>query len=174
MVYQSKTAHPPNQTITPTTNTSTDGATEPYHTKITVHIAGFIANPGVYQVAEGTRVMDLLAIAGGPLPGADLDKLKLAYKLKDGQKVDLKPLPNTITNDQSKKNKAPIHAQFPININQANAEELEQIPGIGKQSALRIIAMRESQNGIKSINDIKKIKGLSPKKINQIKDYITF
>ena len=61
-------------------------------TLIEVHIAGAVHYPGVYQVAPGLRIREALAKAGGVLPNADLDSIKLSARLKDGQRIHVKPL----------------------------------------------------------------------------------
>ena len=161
-------------TVSQTQNSSQKTTESPQTASITVHIAGYIANPGVYTVDEGTRVMDLLAIAGGPLPGADLDKVKLAAKLKDGQKIELKPLDSVKSPSKSVKNiKQNTNPSNPINLNQASTEELLNLPGVGKQSAAKLVALRQELGQISSYNDLKKIKGLTAKKIAEIKKHST-
>src|SRR5207253_6586579 len=64
----------------PTTST-TGGA--PLH----VHAAGAVMNPGVVQVAPGSRVTDMVAAAGGPAPDADLNQVNLAALVTDGERV---------------------------------------------------------------------------------------
>ena len=54
---------------------------------IRVHIAGAVVSPGVYDIDVSLRGMDVLAIAGGVLSNADLDKVNLAKQLKDGQRL---------------------------------------------------------------------------------------
>src|SRR5450830_1106016 len=40
---------------------------------LTVHVAGAVARPGVYKMAEGTRVADALAMAGGATADGIID-----------------------------------------------------------------------------------------------------
>ena len=54
---------------------------------IMVQIAGQINKPGVYTVATGTRVLQLIELAGGALDDADVNQLNLAAPLFDEQKV---------------------------------------------------------------------------------------
>ena len=60
-----------------------------------------------------------------------------------------------------------------ININTATAEELQQIEGIGKSIADRIVKYREEHGPFKSTEDIKSVKGIGTKKFEAIKDRIT-
>ena len=51
---------------------------------IIVDVAGEVEQPGVYEFAEGDRVIDAIERAGGQLPKADLSLLNLAALLTDG------------------------------------------------------------------------------------------
>ncbi len=57
-----------------------------------------------------------------------------------------------------------------VDVNSADEKTLETLPGVGKATALAIIAGRP----YKSIDDLKSIKGMSDKKINTIKNKVTF
>lgn len=60
-----------------------------------------------------------------------------------------------------------------INVNTAGAAELDKLPGIGVVYANRIIQYREQNGSFKSIEDIKKIKGIGESTFSKIKDQIT-
>src|SRR5688500_18546936 len=62
------------------------GAGLPTGTPIRVQIAGAVAQPGVYDLVEGDRVVDAIAAAGGPNDTTDLDALNLARRVRDGEK----------------------------------------------------------------------------------------
>ena len=57
--------------------------------EVVVQVAGAVAQPGVYRLADGARVVDLVEAAGGALPEADLQALALASRLTDGQRVQV-------------------------------------------------------------------------------------
>src|SRR5947208_10260681 len=52
-----------------------------------VDVAGWVRNPGVYEFAQGDRIVDAVERAGGAREGADLTLLNLAAPLADGQQV---------------------------------------------------------------------------------------
>ena len=56
---------------------------------IVVQAAGAVAAPGVYRLPNGARVIDLIDAAGGLAPGADPNRLALAAKVADGERVSV-------------------------------------------------------------------------------------
>jgi competence ComEA-like helix-hairpin-helix protein len=61
----------------------------------------------------------------------------------------------------------------PININTANSEELQQVPGIGPATAEKILQMRKSYGAFKSVDDLLSIKGLGKKRLEKMRKYLT-
>jgi len=59
-----------------------------------------------------------------------------------------------------------------INLNTANAKELETLPGIGPALAKRIIAFREKRHGFKRVEELLAIPGISEKKWKAIVDKV--
>jgi competence protein ComEA len=60
-----------------------------------------------------------------------------------------------------------------LNINNANARQLEELPGIGTVLAERIIEYRESNGVFRNIEEIKDVPGIGEKKFEAIKELIT-
>ena len=61
----------------------------------------------------------------------------------------------------------------PINLNTATALELQQVPGIGPATADKILKMRKSYGLFKSVDDLRAIKGIGPKRLEKMRKYIT-
>jgi competence protein ComEA len=61
---------------------------------------------------------------------------------------------------------------FKVNINTATKEELMKLPGIGEQTAERIIQHRKLYGDFKRIEDIMNVKGIGQKKFEKIKRYL--
>ncbi|MEO0082139.1 MAG: helix-hairpin-helix domain-containing protein [candidate division WOR-3 bacterium] len=67
----------------------------------------------------------------------------------------------------------PESAAFPININTASVELLEQLPGIGPMTARRIVEYREEHGRFSSVDDLLNVKGIGPKKLEAIRPLAT-
>jgi len=61
----------------------------------------------------------------------------------------------------------------PININTANSEQLQQVPGIGPATADKILQMRKSYGPFKSVDDLLAIRGLGAKRLEKMRKYLT-
>ncbi|MCM8787002.1 MAG: ComEA family DNA-binding protein [Candidatus Omnitrophica bacterium] len=61
-----------------------------------------------------------------------------------------------------------------ININTAEEKDLEKIPHIGKKIAASIIQYRKNFGRFNDLQDLLKVKGIGKKKLDLIKDYLTF
>lgn len=60
-----------------------------------------------------------------------------------------------------------------ININTANAEQLQQLPRVGEVLSNRIVAYREEHGDFKNKEDIMNVSGIGNSLYNNIVDYIT-
>ncbi len=60
---------------------------------------------------------------------------------------------------------------LPIDLNQADEELLQIIPGIGPAISQRIIALREERNGFSRINELLDVPGIGPAKLAGITGY---
>ncbi|MGZ9584974.1 ComEA family DNA-binding protein [Paenibacillus marinisediminis] len=59
-----------------------------------------------------------------------------------------------------------------MNINQATAEQLTQLPGIGPSKAKAIIEYREKNGAYKKVEDLLEVKGIGPKVLEKLKPHI--
>ncbi|MBC7247844.1 MAG: helix-hairpin-helix domain-containing protein [Actinobacteria bacterium] len=135
---------------------------------LTVHVAGAVARPGVVRLQEGARVLDAVEGAGGPLPEADLDALNLAQPVQDGQKISVPRKGENGGSTQGEGGKS----SGKVNINTADADELEKLPGIGPTLAERIVSYRENNGGFRSVEDLKKVSGIGEKKFAELRDLV--
>lgn len=176
---------------TPTTKVEVLSATTSAQinsSEITVEIAGEVVTPGVYKLANGSRIDDLLVVSGGFSKNADrvwTDKyLNRAAKLTDGQKVyipkmgELAPHQDYQSSVRGAKNSGgdqtvsttiSSDSNNLININTASAKELDSLPGIGPTYAQNIIEHRPYSD----VSELLSKSVLKQSVYNKIKDLIT-
>jgi competence ComEA-like helix-hairpin-helix protein len=61
----------------------------------------------------------------------------------------------------------------PVNINAANSEQLQTVPGIGPATAEKILQMRKSYGAFKSVDDLLAIRGIGKKRLEKMRKYLT-
>jgi competence ComEA-like helix-hairpin-helix protein len=59
-----------------------------------------------------------------------------------------------------------------VDVNLADARDLEAVPGIGPQLAQRIIAARDSKGDFRSVHDLRQVPGIGHKKLSDMIQYI--
>ncbi len=133
--------------------------------KLIVNVAGKVANPGVYQLPSGARVIDAIQAAGNQLKGVDISDINLARVLVDGEQI-LVGGSKSISNRSVVKKISPDN---PLDINRATLAQLDTLPGIGPVTAQRIIDYRIKVGRINALDELKKISGLGGSKFEEIK-----
>jgi competence protein ComEA len=142
-----------------------------------VHVCGEVAGPGVYEVEEGTRVIDIIDAAGGETGNACLDALNLAQKVFDGQKIYI-PSCDEVTGGTFAENTGAVDAYGEngygriVNINTASLKQLEDLPGIGPVIGEKIINYRSTYGLFEKKEDIMNVTGIGIKKFEEIRDLI--
>lgn len=160
---------------------------------IYVDVCGAVANPGVFQLAAGSRVFQAIEAAGGYLPEAALTCVNRAGVLTDGQQLyiltqeemerqGLDPAEMSGASDgqmngsagtgQNTEMNAQVQQDNRININTADEAQLTTLTGIGATRAQAIIAYREENGPFAAIEDIMNVQGIKEGTFAKIKDEI--
>ncbi len=169
-------------------------------TKIMVDIKGAVVNPGVYELKNGSRVIDVINMAGGLNKNADTSIINLSKKVEDEMAITIytkeeikkseivcepcecpeissactnvqeSTSTSTKTNDAKKEEKT---TSKKISINTASLEELTTLDGIGDAKAKAIIGYRKTNGTFKKIEEIKNVSGIGDAIFEKIKDKIT-
>ncbi|MHC5251951.1 helix-hairpin-helix domain-containing protein [Listeria kieliensis] len=139
-----------------------------------VDVKGAVRDPGVYRIEKDGRVKDAIKRAGGLSPEADPNSVNLAQKLKDEMVVEVvkkggKSSSVVATSSGSASGQAEATK---VNINQATAQDLEQVPGIGKAKAAAIIEYREKEGLFTKIEDLTQISGIGEKTLEKLKAHL--
>lgn len=144
--------------------------------EITVYVTGAVNRPGVVTLKEGARIGDAVNSCGGVLPTGDAERINMAQVLKDGQKIQVPEkaqAAKAAAADKSKSAKAGSPGDGAlVNINTADLQALDALPGVGPSTAQKIIDYRETEGAFQDIADLKKIKGIGEAKFAKLKDKI--
>ena len=173
------------------TEIKSTGETQPE--MIYVDVCGAVANPGVFQLAAGSRVFQAIEAAGGYLPEAVQNCVNRAGVLTDGQQLyiltqeemerqGLDPAEMAGASDGQMNGSAGtgqntgIAAQAQqdnrININTADETQLTTLTGIGATRAQAIIAYRQENGPFAAIEEIMNVQGIKEGTFAKIKDEI--
>ena len=173
------------------TEINSTGETQPE--MIYVDVCGAVANPGVFQLAAGSRVFQAIEAAGGYLPKAVQNCVNRAGVLTDGQQLyiltqeemerqGLDPAEMSGASDgqmngsagtgQNTGMTAQVQQDNRININTADEAQLTTLTGIGATRAQAIIAYREENGPFAAIEDIMNVQGIKEGTFAKIKDEI--
>jgi competence protein ComEA len=125
--------------------------------EITVSVTGEVMNPGSYELPKGARVANAIKAAGGFTPDAYLGGLNLSQRLEDGDQI-------YVYN---------IEVLSKVNINTADAEILETLPGIGPVKAQAIIDYRNENGPFLHKEDLMQVKGIGETTYHNLEDKIT-
>lgn len=142
--------------------------------KIFVYIGGAVEKPNVYKLEEGSRIKDLVEIAGGFSDNAESKDINLAQKLNDEDYIYVYSIGESeIDSNISSEVTSSIRKDGCININKATVEELKSIDGIGEVRASKIIEYREENGPYKNIDELKNIGArIGEKTFETIKDKV--
>jgi len=141
--------------------------------EIIVYISGAVNKPGVFKVPHNGRVIDLVTMAGGLAPEADVSKINMAQLVKDGMHINVVARPVVVGPGDIVANGIKVKVSTKININTADKSELDALPGIGPSLAERIMEYRQTNGSFSDIDELKKVPGIGSSKFEKMKDKIT-
>ena len=158
---------PPVFTPAPVTTTTT--------AQIFVHAAGAVRQPGLHRLPAGSRVADLIEVAGGVDDSIDLDRINLAAPISDGERVYLPRRGEVVP--------APVQAASeaggttenagPLDLNTATQQQLEDLPGVGPATAVAILSTRSSKGRFSSVDDLLDVRGIGTSRLDQLRSLVT-
>ncbi|SJN27856.1 ComE operon protein 1 [Micrococcus luteus NCTC 2665] len=157
-----------------------------------VHVVGEVARPGVVSLAPGSRVADAVRAAGGPTRDARAERINLAAPLDDGQQV-LVPSAHTPQDALDRVAGAAQEQPTPttgragagdepggagpggtVDLNTADAADLQTLPGVGPATAEKIIAHRETVGPFSGLQDLDAVSGIGPATLDRLRDLVSW
>jgi len=141
--------------------------------EIVVHIEGAVNQPGVYTMPYGSRINDVLALAGGPTEEADLARINLAAFLADAQQVIIPRVREEGEDDLVPEAADPLQDSGLVNINTADQAQLTTLPGIGPVLTGNIIAYRETHGPFTTIEELGNVPRIGAVTLENLRDLIT-
>jgi competence protein ComEA len=153
-------------------------APRPPAAPLVVSVSGKVHRPGLVEVPDGARVADVLAAAGGPLPGTDLSRLNLARRVSDGEQVavGVAAAPDAA---------APVGgvpaggapaggaSGGRLDLNAATLDQLDGLPGIGPVTAQRIVEWRTRHGRFSRVEQLREIEGIGERRFGQLRELVT-
>jgi competence protein ComEA len=127
-----------------------------------------VRRPGLYRLAQGTRIADALARAGGALAKGDLDAVNLAAPLADGEQVVVPERGGASAVGAA----AAASPTAPLDLNSATAEQLDALPGVGPETAAKIVAFRQAHGPFHSLEELDAVPGIGPARIAEWKGLV--
>lgn len=154
-----------------------DPGTEP---TVLVHVVGQVHAPGVVEVPEGSRVVDAIDAAGGFTPEADSASVNLARPAVDGEQVyvpapgeDLPAAADPVGAGAAPGTGGAGTVGGLVNLNQAGAEELQTLPGVGPALSQRILDWRATHGAFGAVDQLQDVSGIGPVVMERLRDLVT-
>ncbi|MFC3929020.1 helix-hairpin-helix domain-containing protein [Streptococcus caprae] len=178
-----ETTFPLVETVTTATAPKNEASTESQATvqssTVTIDLKGAVKKEGIYTLDKGSRVADAIEQAGGFTDQAERKSVNLAQKLKDedviyvatiGEELALATAASSATATGTTDTNSDTAK---VNLNTADAAQLQTISGIGEKKAQDIIAYREANGGFKSVDDLGNVSGIGDKTLEKLREFVT-
>ncbi|MGH8963598.1 MAG: helix-hairpin-helix domain-containing protein [Jatrophihabitantaceae bacterium] len=161
---------------TPSARSAADPGPSP-PARLVVDVAGKVRRPGVYRIADGSRVVDALRAAGGALPGTSTTSLNLAEPLRDGQQVVVGLPGQAGAGGQGagtgSGSAAPASSGAAVDLNAATLEQLQALPGVGPVLAQHILDWRTQHGRFTSVDQLNDVTGIGEVKFAALRSLVT-
>lgn len=158
-----------------------------------VHVHGRVAQPGLYELAPGARVVDVVAAAGGFTADAEQGGVNLARPLVDGEQLYVPAVGEAAADGAgggagagagaasgagaSAGSGAGGGAAGPgaalVDLNSADAAALETLPGVGPATSAAILDWRRQNGAFRSVDDLLGVSGIGEKTLAKLTPLVT-
>jgi competence protein ComEA len=139
--------------------------------RVVVDVVGAVRRPGLYRLAQGSRIADAITRAGGATGKAELAQVNLAAPLADGEQVVV-PRRGAAGVAAGAGPAAPGVPSGPIQLSTATLEQLDSLPGVGPVTAQKILDYRRKHGAFQSVDELDAVPGIGPKRLDQLRDLV--
>jgi competence protein ComEA len=136
-----------------------------------VHVVGAVRRPGLYRLAQGSRVADALARAGGATRTAQLELVNLAAPIADGVQVVVPR--RGIAAASAGQGAGGTASSGPVHLNTATLEQLDALPGVGPVTAQKILDYRQKHGAFGGVEELDAIPGIGPARLDELRGLVT-
>ena len=172
-----------------------EGSPVPTVERLRVQVVGAVVRPGIYELAKGSFLDDLVQLAGGFTQTADIDRINRVWKIEKSLLIRIgEREPETTpgspggTAGESGAGAAVVvtdqvalpeggggegENSVPIDVNSATVAQLDALPGIGPSTAAAIVAYREKYGDFAKTEDLMKVSGIKQSRYDAIKDLVS-
>lgn len=150
-----------------------------------VHVHGQVATPGLFELPEGSRVVDVVAAAGGFTAEADQAAVNLARLLVDGEQLRVPAVGEAADGSSAADGSGGGGgsgagagaagdgvADGVVDLNLADDAALQTLPGVGPATAAAILAWRDENGRFRSVDDLLGVPGIGPKTLEKLRDQV--
>lgn len=150
-------------------------STAPPATTLVVHVAGEVRRPGVVRLPAGARVVDAVAAAGGVASGGSLGAVNLARVVADGERIEVggSALPEGAPGTGPPGPAAGAGGPGAlVDLNTADAQQLDSLPGIGPVTAAKILAWRAEHGRFTVVDELAEVSGIGPRTLEEVRPHV--
>jgi len=143
--------------------------------EIVVEVSGDVQSPGIYIFSRSPTLREAIEKAGGLKDAFSPDVNSFLETLRTGTLITV--VKESAESIQVKLGRMGARKllvfSIPLDLNQATAEDLSLIPGIGDSLAQEIVIYRDRRNGFRRVEELRNVKGIGEKKFNDLKIFLT-
>jgi len=137
--------------------------------RLFVDVVGAVRHPGLYRLAQGSRIADALARAGGATRKAQLELVNLAAPIADGEQIVVPRRGAAGAAAQGGTGTAPTG---PVHLNTATLEQLDELPGVGPVTAQKILDYRQKHGAFGSVDELDAVPGIGPARLDELRGLV--
>ena len=171
LVYWRASSPPEASVLLPPPNAEQSQTTATAVSLIGVDVVGAVRQPGLYYLSLEARIDDAIKAAGGMAPDANRDAVNLAARLRDEQQIRVPRVGETEDAVAATDSAAPASGQLDLNI--ADQQALEALPGIGPMTAQKIVEYRAANGPFRSVEQLDEVDGVGAATLDELRNLVT-